>query len=231
VRPYIYNNNIKHTFPIVFFVALGLVSCGGSGNTSQSTGGICGPGAFTPNYSTASGLTLRRWAQLPITVFFTTNSVIPNSGGITYEDLYRQGFQQWEDALGVNLWMEVNDSASAQLKVTTKFTAPQNTLAITTVNFFRGETTLQGAVMTVNSWPAIANSDYTPTAAHELGHALGIGGHSDSVADIMFFTGNRSGFLTTPDLNTLRTAYCNFSLTKPLQNAGKVLVYETISCN
>ena len=67
--------------------------------------------------------------------------------------------------------------------------------------------------MVVYTWPSIPEADYIPTGCHEMGHALGIGGHSPNNLDIMYFTGNLSGQLTTPDLNTLRTCYCDFTST------------------
>ncbi|RYG47741.1 matrixin family metalloprotease [bacterium] len=45
-------------------------------------------------------------------------------------------------------------------------------------------------------------------ATHELGHALGIGGHSPDAADIMS-TDYRSVEITRSDINTLRLVYAN----------------------
>ena len=70
----------------------------------------------------------------------------------------------------------------------------------------------------------------TATASHEFGHSLGIGGHSPSDLDKMYYansTTNR-GPLTPSDINTLRTAYCdnfpqtNASTKRSIRSRGPV---------
>ncbi len=183
-----------------------LIGCGGSGGASS--GGVCSATAYTPNYVTAPGMTLRKWNHLPIKVFFTSTTPI---GITTIEQHLRDGFNQWETALVRDLWTEVGTAGAADLVVTVQASAPQSTLATTTVFFNSGSSTITSATMTVYTWPALSESQYAPTGCHEMGHALGIGGHSNSNLDIMYFTGNLSGLLTTPDLNTLRTCYCDFA--------------------
>lgn len=204
---------------LVSMIALSsLIGCGGGGSSS---GGTCSVTSYTPNYATASGMTLRKWDHLPIKVFFSTTTPI---NATTIEQHVRDGFNQWEVALVRDLWTEVGTSGAADLVVTVQASAPQTTLATTTVFFNSGTSIINNATMTVFTWGAIPESDYNPTGAHEMGHALGIGGHSGSSLDMMFFTGNLSGLLTTPDLNTLRTCFCDFGNTAiPAQRkpAGK----------
>ena len=45
--------------------------------------------------------------------------------------------------------------------------------------------------------------------AHEVGHALGIAGHSNDAGDLMYTSGNSSGYPTTEDRNTIKTAYAS----------------------
>ena len=195
---------------ILFVTVLAtMFGCGGAGG-GGGTGGVCSATAYTPNYATASGMTLRKWDHLPIKVFFATTT---NIGSTTIEQHLRDGFDKWEVALTRDLWTEVGTSGAADMVVTVEASAPQSTLATTTVFFPSGSVILSSATMTVYTWGSIPEADYNPTAAHEMGHALGIGGHSGSNLDIMYFTGNLSGALTTPDLNTLRTCYCDFGST------------------
>lgn len=197
-----------------------LFACGGGGG--PSSGGICSATLYTPNYAAAPNLNLRKWNHLPIKVYFQTNTPI---GATTIEQLARDGFNLWETALGRDMWTEVLGPGGADLTVEIRPSAPQSTLATTTVFFNTSNPViLTSATMVIFTWGAIPQGDYAPTAAHEMGHALGIGGHSPTNTDIMYFTGNASGLLTTPDINTIRTAYCDFAttpLTAPTRSREK----------
>ncbi len=195
---------LRRLLPLAILITLS--GCGGGGGSSS--GGICSATAYTPNYVTAPGMTLRKWNHLPIKVFFQTTTPI---GITTIEQHLRDGFNKWEAALSRDLWTEVVSATGADLVVQVQASAPQSTLATTTVFFTSGSTVINSATMTVFTWSSIPEADYNPTGCHEMGHALGIGGHSNSNLDIMYFTGNLSGLLTTPDLNTLRTCYCDFA--------------------
>jgi len=197
-------------------VILVIVACGGGGGSSNN--GICSATLYTPNYAAASNMTLRKWNHLPIKVYFQTSTPI---GGTTIEDLVKDGFNKWEDDLSRDLWTEVTSATGADMTVKVEASAPQTTLATTTVFFTGGTSTLTAAEMTIYTWSSIPQNNYDPTGCHEMGHALGIGGHSPSSLDMMYYTGNVSGLLTTPDLNTLRTAYCDFAVPSKAQSQAK----------
>lgn len=197
---------VRVTLPVALIATL--LACGGGGGSSSSTAPICGPTSYVPNYATASGLTLRRWSSLPVSVFFKTTTP---KGTTTVEELCRQGFNQWEAALGRDLWQEVGLESVADLVVTISTVSPQSTLGITTVFFNSGSNIITSSDMTIYNWSSLSAASLPGTAAHELGHAFGIGGHSGSNLDLMYFTGNATDLLTTRDLNTVRTAYCDFA--------------------
>ena len=204
--------------------SMSLASCAGPGSPTTD---ICSATAYTPNY--VSDVNLKRWESVPIRVFFQTNTTV---SGVNIENEARQGFDEWESELGQNLWTEVTSAGSANLVVKVQSSAPQSTLAETTIYFFQGQNIITRAEMTIYTWPSLSLTGYAGTSSHELGHALGINGHSSSNADIMYFSGNSTDLLTLRDLNTLRTAYCGFGVlaksAAPL--AGTPLVSERITC-
>lgn len=200
-----------------FALFLTLLGCGSGGASSEFCKGLCSSTAYVPNYVNASGLTIRKWRTLPIKVYFQTSTPI---GSTTIEDLAKDGFNKWEIALSHDLWNETTSASDADLIVKVEAASPQTTLATTTV--FYSCVTLTQARMTIYTWPSIPQANYDPTGCHELGHALGIGGHSSSALDMMYYTGNASGLLTTSDLNTLRTCYCDFTTSMTAQKQGPV---------
>lgn len=212
-------------------LVLTIFACGGAGGGSVD--GMCDATTYTPNFATASGMTLRHWSSMPVRVYFETSTTI---GGTTIEQLARNGFDMWENLTSENLWVEVGSPVDADMTVKVQAVAAQSTLATTTVYFNTGSTVINRAEMIIYSWGSIPQGDYQPTAAHEFGHAMGIGGHSPSNLDIMYFTGNSSGLITNADLNTMRTIYCDWgntlALTAPRtrpQSRGPE-ESETISC-
>jgi hypothetical protein len=207
-------------------------ACGGTSNTPTGNGRTCDNTTYTPNYASDTDVVLKRWPGLPIKVYFETNNTVRDA--TTIEDLTREGFDDWETRMGVNFWQEVTDREFADMTVRVSTVAPQNTLGITTVYFLQGSSILEEAEMVIYNWASLPTDEFAPTAAHEMGHALGISGHSSNNQDIMFFTGNASGMLTTADQNTIRTSYCNFgsssALTTRSRTPRELLQSETTIC-
>lgn len=191
-----------------------LASCGGGGSSGPKTSRIdtatpaptssstsCGQ-TFTPNY--ASSVTLLRFQGFPLRLFFKRDDQYSASRQATA----LAGFNQWVSATGGRAnYSVVSNASNANVTVSFyQFTGGAgDTLGTTTVNY-RGNVIETATLELGITGDAV---DDKLTAAHEYGHALGISGHSPDKADLMYFTGNVSGQITTSDLNTILTAYCN----------------------
>ncbi len=197
-----------------------LAGCGGGGGSSSNGGGNSSYqpdlGRFTPNY--AANITLDHWSSLPVSVYFTNDlTVTPKSGSPTrVNDLIQTSFNRWPAATGgVIGYTLTSDPSQANITVTTT-TIPDPTGLSETGNTSVGTTSgnvLTKAIMQIYVWPDITVTELTQgllaTAAHEFGHALGIGGHSPDPNDVMYASHdpNADVPLSVRDINTIKTIY------------------------
>lgn len=206
-----------------------LASCGGGGGGGNKTPRLdsatpvptttsnssCNGVTFTPNY--ARSVSLLHWPVFPLHVYFSQNDEFSAARKATAV----AGFNQWVAATGNRADYNVVSSES-QSNITVsfyKFTGGAgDTLGTATVSY-GSNNVIRKSVIELGITGD--KDDDTLTAAHEYGHTLGITGHSPDELDLMYFTGNLSGNITTPDLNTIRTAYCdNFNRSTNRTNAA-----------
>lgn len=197
-----------------------IAGCGGGGGGGSSPSptatprptatpqvGNCDNSTYQPNYASASG-ELRRWAGFPLRVYLEPTDARTRA-------LTIRGFNRWVTATDNKVRYQIVDSASnADITVSFDLITSGDRLGLTTVYFFDGNPVLQRATIEFFYYPFDARADAEQlnetVAIHEFGHALGIGGHSPNSGDVMFPTVS-GGLkqLTTRDINTLLTAYCN----------------------
>ncbi len=194
-----------------------LTSCGGGGGggngpqappldsatpVPDNSSSSCGQ-TFAPNYG--ASVTLLHWERFPLRVFFVQDAQFSTAR----QAIAVAGFNQWVAATGNRAdYTIVTQASQAEISVSFfRFTGGSgDTLGTTTVSF-TGDNVIRSAEIELGV--TSNRSDDTLTAAHEFGHALGISGHSPNLTDLMYFSGNLSGDVTTRDLNTIRTAYCD----------------------
>lgn len=164
-----------------------------------------GQTVFTPNYVAAIENALH-WSSYPIRVYFVPNSNL----NATRRNIAVTGFNQWVSTTQNRVrYNVVTDAAQADITVT--FSAfsggAGDELGVSFLTFEERTNRLISVEMNIG----ITGDDREDiqTAAHEFGHSIGIGGHSDSPADLMFPSGNSAGCscITPRDLNTLLTIY------------------------
>jgi predicted Zn-dependent protease len=152
-----------------------------------------------PNYSAKLDHRLS-WTNLPVRVFF-----VPDKNyRADLETIAKRGFDHWTRAtLGFARYVVVRVPQQADIFV--RFNPGLNG-GLTKTHFRKGR--LYRADMTVGV-AQDETDDVECTAAHEFGHALGIDGHSDDRADLMFpvHVIGRSFRVTESDVNTLAMAY------------------------
>ncbi len=216
-------------------VGSGLSGCGSGGGSSQalqsaaagsqtsavatttttasspaSTG--CSATSFVPNFATevdaSTGMPnqLRHWAAFPTRVYFVPGAfVTPERKAQALA-----GFNWWVQATNSAVrFQEVGTAASATIVVQYETRGDTHYGAVTEYHA-NSKSELVDATITFNMTYLTDVADITPVAAHEFGHALGIGGHSGDPNDVMSSTAqvySRTS-LSVRDVNTLETAYC-----------------------
>lgn len=200
--------------------AVVMVACGGGGVKSGSpdaTSGLgCSVATYAPNYvetlRDSSGL--GHFVVFPVTVYFDRGGTWSRAR----EDAFIEGIQRWLDEFPVSSGPSFQITSDVNADVRVSF-APQSTLGgstvgLTTPRYFTSSREISYstvAIATTNpSGSARSLSAIRNTSSHEMGHAVGIFGHSPTYADQMyaFDDGTNQGIVTNRDVNTLLTAYC-----------------------
>lgn len=163
------------------------------------------------------------WSQFPIKVYVEQPTLKDN----TAEDVR---FQQWVGAVkdAISQWnvylplQEINESELADIVIirssvereiqlnpdTGLYDIPQAITAQTTYEFYVRETQVLAHKMTIKISPNLGEGATLAAARHELGHGLGIWGHSDRESDALYFSQVRdTPTISVRDVNTLKKIY------------------------
>ena len=209
---------------VLLATSFALSGCGGGGSsgpkidtgtppagpTSNNGNQSCTNETYTPNY--VNSVRLLHWPSFPLRVFFKRDS----NYSAARQALAVKGFNRWVAATGNDGFTYNLVSSAAAANITVNFYdfrgGAGDTLGSTLVSFYDESDTIEKADISIGITKD--NTNDLLTATHEMGHALGIYGHSPNRSDLMFFEGNEAdgGVITPLDLNTVLTAYCgNFS--------------------
>lgn len=215
--------NMNHAKALAFFagcIALPgalVLGCGGGGggsSTGGTSGGSCSLAAYLPNYAPdiAGGTDLRKWDRFPLTVYRKDLSGWSSQDTIAFN----AGLNAWRTTSGnqVDFTIATSDvGANIVVEFLDRAFVKDNAVGLTTISYV-GSRILECTVQIANrnsSGSPRNQTELNKIMLHEIGHALGIGGHSSVNTDIMYaFVAPSSP--TTPtqsDWNTLRTAYCD----------------------
>lgn len=189
-----------------------LVSLAGCGGGSRITSPpLVNPTLFTPNYVTSLG-TLCHWNHLPLRVGF----VLPSNWQQLYpanQDLHIQAANEWNQS---GLWAMVTAITSGEIDVSVSFVEQSDlgndAQGMTQYSYDMTGRMISASIRIALKTPTgalISANDAQVFIAHEIGHALGIGGHSPYPGDLLYSTHtyDTTRATTTRDLNTAMSAY------------------------
>jgi len=194
------------------FVTIGCIAvaitagCGGGGGG----GGAASPAsfadsghAFSPNYL-QDLKSLSHWSQFPVNVYFDT------SGSYTpvLQASATTGFDNWEAATGnVAAYHVVTDPSQAQITIQFVPTLPNSYIGWTTWSY--DDNGVNVSATTRIAVTGLGATDVQWVGCHEMGHAMGLNGHSKDEADVMFATHllGSTWALTPSDVDTVKSDY------------------------
>ena len=165
-------------------------------------------GGFTPNYVSDLGGDVARWGGRSVTVSATAG--VENLSPGDLRTLMDEAARRWNAAQS-EVSVTVVESGSADVALT--FSSPDDpelagrVVGVTT-RTFRSESPVSkmlSAQIKVES--GLGSEARLAVIAHELGHALGIGGHSSHDTDLMYAAPAPGVQPTEDDANTLRSIY------------------------
>ena len=151
------------------------------------------------------------WSQFPVKIYV-------HSDRSSWLSLVQQAIAEWGQYLPIEL---VNRAELADILIkrelppsgvrfnpeTGKLELPRVRSAITQYEIFVKENRLTHR-MSIQISPNLADRSALAAARHELGHALGIWGHSLSPTDTMYFSQVRNPpLISVRDVNTLKRIY------------------------
>jgi predicted Zn-dependent protease len=196
-----------------------LVSCsrqtgdnGQAGPAQISTSRACNVGTFVPNYATeVNAVGTVRWDHFPLKLWIDL-STVQNASELT--DL-QTGLSAWSKATGgvLGISFTTNEQAAeilVRMVDGDKLTGAngKTVYGITDHGYIR----LATIEIVHSSWLGSPQIQYRSRtvqrdAAHEMGHALGIAGHTTTPGAIMRANASVDS-PTISDLNTIKTKYC-----------------------
>jgi hypothetical protein len=205
-------------------LAIGLAGCGGGGGAGApsdiskdvpgstpspiaSPGTDSGTRTFVPNYRTEL-IAARRWDSSVVSVGFTA-PVDANGNARNMGPLVQQAIDLWNRKVGDGISFRLADTSDADVKIrwAVAGSLPSDAIGRTEVRFRNADQTLISASVAVEQ--SLPDNFQVQVIAHELGHALGIEGHSTLPSDLMFANAHLPVEITIRDQNTILQAYLN----------------------
>jgi hypothetical protein len=174
-------------------------------NVVAAARAVAGSKAFTPNYA-ATAANLRRWDKRFVTVHITPSKDDNKTEG-QVRKLFVKALNLWNGKIGDAIQLTLTDDADAD--ITVSFVQPGSlaggAIGRTDVTFRLNDQVLTHANVRLNL--GLSPDEFLQVSAHEMGHALGIQGHSTDPRDLMYTYAHTPAEVTERDLNTMSLSY------------------------
>ncbi len=160
--------------------------------------------------------------RMPLKIFIDNGTSVR---GWKLEDkaAVRYAMQIWQAATSNHVrFTEVSRAENADITVSWQANFKDNILGVSPFQSF-GATIIRSDINLAVDYPGTANpipaGELATIATHELGHAIGLKGHSPYPADIMYFSSNHTAY-QKPSLRDINTINLLYQLDADVQNNG-----------
>lgn len=185
-----------------FLATLALVGCAGAGPSPEPTPtpSPAATGRFEPNYKSSLGAG-RQWSVLNLEYY------VKPVAGRDLSALFQVALAAWEPSTQPLFTFTPSTDPSAILSVEVVPTGSlgADTVGTTTVTYRKSDAKIVRAVILVDA--GLGNDLMPQVLTHELGHALGLDGHSPELADVMYARAHLPLVVTERDRNTFALVY------------------------
>jgi hypothetical protein len=164
--------------------------------------------SFEPNYVNELAAA-RHWEKSVVTVSYVPPA--PDSLGVVHDvaPLVQQAVELWNQKINPAVRLEfVGDNthpADITVQWTTFTNMPVDAVGRTDVTYRSTDEILSTAKVQIEA--SLPDTYQVQVIAHELGHSLGIDGHSTNAADLMYGNAHLPATVTTRDQNTILWTY------------------------